>query len=259
MDSICKIQIAQRMEMTMNKKERLRVAVKTIYDSMENTIEVEWPATHNGQNVSTFSAQIGSLFPQDDNHGLLFIGRATNGWDRECPNGSDDYENDYFMSNMERDSGKRRIFGLFKRVSQSFYGEDWYEHIAWSNVTKVAPCDKGNPSDELWNLQYDNMVTILESELHIISPSVAVFVIGSSIRCGYENPLLVLYPDIDNHLLEKVVWGHYGDNKVLTSEAYMLDNRLVILTDRPDSRQAQSFMDIHANVIISLIKKYSQI
>ena len=113
------------MDMTMNKEERLRAAVKSIYDSMEDTIEKEWPATHNGENVSTFSAQIGSLFPQDDNRGLLFIGRATNGWDRECPNGSDDYENEYFMSNMERDSGKRAIFGLFKRVSQCFYGEDW--------------------------------------------------------------------------------------------------------------------------------------
>ncbi|UKK71972.1 hypothetical protein L6467_02395 [Segatella bryantii] len=189
----------------MNKKERLRAAVKSIYDSMEDTIEKEWPATHNGENVSTFSAQIGSLFPQDDNRGLLFIGRATNGWDRECPNGSDDYENEYFMSNMERDSGKRAIFGLFKRVSQCFYGEDWYEHIAWSNVTKVAPCDKGNPSEELWDLQYDNMVKILDNELHIISPSVAVFVIGSSIRRGYESPLLEIYPDIENHLLEKVV------------------------------------------------------
>ena len=242
----------------MTKKDKLRAAVKGIYDSMENTIEKEWPITHNGENVSTFSAQIGSLFPQENNHGLLFIGRATNGCDRECPNGPDDYENEYFMSNMERDSGKRRIFGLFKRISQHFYGEDWYEHIAWSNVTKIAPCGAGNPSDELWDLQYSNLPVILEKELQLISPSVVVFVIGSAIKCGYENPLLELYPDIENHLVEKRVWGQYGDNKVLTSEAYMLDNRLVILTDRPDSRQAQSFMDIHANVIISLIKQFSK-
>jgi hypothetical protein len=45
-------------------------------------------------------------------------------------NGPDDYENEYFMSNLERESlGKRRIFGLFKRISQYFNGEDWYEHI----------------------------------------------------------------------------------------------------------------------------------
>ena len=240
----------------MTKKERLRAAVKNIYDSMENTIEIEWPAAHDGENVSTFSAQIGSLFPQEDNHGLLFVGRSPNGWDRECPNGSEDYENEYFMSNMERESGKRRIFGLFKRVSLFFYGEDWYEHIAWSNVTKVAPCSEGNPSVELWDLQYENMIKILDNELNIISPSVAVFVIGSSIRCGYECPLLELYPDIEKHLLEKVVWGHYNENKVLTSEAYLLDNRLVILTDRPDSIYAQSFIEAHTNAIVTLIKKY---
>lgn len=240
----------------MKKKEKLKAALKSLYDSMESSIENVWPHNHNGEIVSTFSAQIGSLFPEEDNHGLLFVGRAPNGWDRECPNGGDDYENDFFMSNIERDSGKRRLFGLFKRISQNFYGDDWYEHIAWSNITKVTFCYGGNPTDELWDQQYDNIVEILDKELRIISPSVAIFVIGSAIRCGYESPLLEIYPDIEKHLLEKIVWGHYNDNKVLTSEAYLLDNRLVILTDRPDSRQAQPFMEAHSNAIVKLIKKY---
>ena len=224
---------------------------------MENTIEVEWSIKHNGENVSTFEAQFGELFPQENNCGLLFVGRATNGWDRECPNGCEDYEHEYFMSNLERDSGKRKIFGLFKKISQHFYGENWYNHIAWSNITKVVPCDSGNPTNELWNLQYDNICAILENELRIISPAVAIFVIGSSIRCGYENPLLEIYPDLKEYLLEKSVWGFYNNGMTLTSEAYSLDNRLVILTDRPDSRYAAPFMESHANTIISMINKYS--
>lgn len=246
------------------KKETLYNSTKNIYNEMITRIEDVWPNEHNNELVSTYSAQVGDLYPENDFSGILIYGRSSNGWDRTCPNGIEDHRTVYDMRNMEIQSKRRMYYRFIKGVVGNFYPiDEWYNYIAISNITKIVFCDKGNPSEELWDKQYDYLKPILEKEIQILSPKVVVFIIGSNIRSGYESPIYDLYPCIKDKsaLIDKQIWGKYDSKngeKYLTTTTYEIGKRLFIFTDRPDSKQGKPYINNHINTLVNVIKYNSE-
>ena len=107
-------------------------------------------------NLCPFLMQWGNRFPITPNSGIIFYGRATNGWF-----GTWDY--DIFFSNNDEDRGwnrdnqmawveeqwcnsedgydtsKSQFWSIIKGISTRFYGDEWFKYVAWSNICKVAP------------------------------------------------------------------------------------------------------------------------
>ena len=223
-------------------------------------IEDVWPKEHNNELISTYSAQVGMRYPEEEFSGILIYGRASNGWDRTCPNGIEDPRTEYDMKNMEIQSHRRPYYMFIKEVIENLYcGHEWYHYIAVSNITKIVFCDKGNPSEELWDKQYDYLKPILEKEINILSPKIVIFIIGCNIKSGYEQPIYDLYPSIKDQstLINKQIWGEYNSKtgkKYLATTTYKIGERLFIFTDRPDSRQGKRYKDNHVNALVEAIK-----
>ena len=89
----------------MTKILKLRNELKEIYQNLE-LCEDRWSSSHEGESISTYEMQVGNKFPQEPNSGIIFYGRSCNGWDRSCPNGTEDNRKIYDMSIMEKDSSK---------------------------------------------------------------------------------------------------------------------------------------------------------
>ncbi len=245
----------------MDIRKRFPHKLDSIYKEMENIIEVKWPLSHNGELVSTYEAQLGELFPIEKNKGILFYGRASNGWDRDNPNGDDGGEV-YDMSKISKEAKKRKYFELIEKISSRILKiEDWYNYISISNITKVVFCYEGNPSDELWNQQYKYLAPILRTEIKLLSPQIIIFIIGNAIKCGYEKPVFEAFPFLkeDKYLVDERIWGSYETQKEtreLKTTAYNYEGKLLIFTDRPDSLFSKQFMKEHVNVICNIISKF---
>jgi hypothetical protein len=121
----------------------LRLTLKPLYQELLSKLTSK-------NKLYTFCLQWGANFPQEKNTGILFIGKATNGWvtytrDVEILFGdmrqrmfarSDQME---WVHNLERDkkynTRNSAFWRVIKKISQSVYGSDgWYSHIAWSNL-----------------------------------------------------------------------------------------------------------------------------
>ena len=151
--------------------------VQTLFEAKVHDLYVELynelPRIQNNfvaDDLTTFVAQCGRDYPMDKNSGIIFYGRSPNGWDPEHPLTMDDLTEQLY----------RPIFNLMRVVSEHFYPESWNTHIVWSNVCKVAPITKGNPTNTLWDDQYSFMVDIINKEMEVLSPKVVIFVTG----CG---------------------------------------------------------------------------
>lgn len=57
-------------------------------------------------------------------------------------------------------------------------GTDWAEHLAWSNVAKVAPAETGNPGSRLWKPQAEACRQLLELELQLLAPDLVLAFAG---------------------------------------------------------------------------------
>ena len=240
----------------MTKIIKLRSELKEIYQNLE-LCEDRWSSSHEGESISTYEMQVGNKFPQEPNSGIIFYGRSCNGWDRSCPNGIEDNRKIYDMSIMEKDSSKRPFLQLCKLISNNFYEDNWYEYIAWSNITKLVFCSGGNPTEELWQEQLDYLPLILKKEIEIMSPQIVIFVVGDSVKKGYETPIYQAFPQLRKKKSYSIKWGEYKRYDVsypLTCSSYELDEKVFIFTDRPEH---QKYMKEHINAIIDLIGRDS--
>lgn len=64
-------------------------------------------------------------------------------------------------------------------LSQHLTGadEDWYKHITYTNLYKIAS-DDGNPSEKLCEVQQDECINILKAEIETTAPQNVVFLTG---------------------------------------------------------------------------------
>lgn len=154
-------------------------------------------STEGYSRLCPFCMQWGSNWQR--NEGILFVGRATNGWlteerdvtlllgDRNADNGEIFNCADQ-MRWIEGQAGVREGYNtnssafwrVIRKVSVNFYPEDWSSHVAWSNLCKVAPSGGGNPSNRLYSAQLDACLEILMEEIKFLSPRAVVILTGES-------------------------------------------------------------------------------
>lgn len=208
-----------------------------------------------------FCATWGKYFPSVAKQGILFYGRATNGWkDYCCCANADDIFSFLFNRADQVEwmsyNTSRPFVNLIKHVAERYYPKQWNEHIAWSNVCKVAPnTTLGTPSLELWDEQYWHMVSMMEVELRILSPKVVIFITGTTAGEHWDSPLFEIdkYKNLESMLTEQIVWGIASNGFPLTTKGGVVDDTIFIFTDRPEMRPIEP----HANAIIELIEKLS--
>lgn len=160
-------------------------AVEPIYDRMWANIENTGEFDIN--KLSSFSAQVGLNYPEENNTGILFYGRATNSWD--------DWYHDSIEMILQKQT-YRPIYDLMHHFSWEFYKDNWFSHIAWSNICKVAPWKGGNPNNKLWDAQYPYLVEIIKHEVKLLSPSIVVLVTGNTASERWDQPFFEALPGL---------------------------------------------------------------
>ncbi len=211
-----------------------------------------------GKELVCFAMQWGKLFPTRRNDGLLFVGRATNGWTSLTPDvdvlfGNTDmaifnlpdqmeWVNATDHSKQGYNSRKSAFWRTIRNVSHYFYPENELSHVAWSNVCKVAPYE-GNPSDGLYYAQLETCQKILEAEIEELSPRFVIFLTGLGWCKDYIEYLI---PEGNRKCIEVVAWGNYQVSVYSNNCIYYL------VTEHP---QAKPEME-HYQALINIIERY---
>ena len=132
------------------------------------------------EHLSPFYVQIGSEWKE--NHGLLFVGKATNG--RGISSSAEelfaDFTNelkwveDQKGDDSEYNTSKSAFWRVTENIAHSYFPQNWYKYIAWSNLCKVAPTDKGNSNNAEFYKQKDICKQILLTEIDILKTKVLI-------------------------------------------------------------------------------------
>jgi hypothetical protein len=237
-------------------KDRLKEELKPLYQKLiKHTQEY-----CEGKDIFPFIIQWGKDFPSNLNTGLMFVGRATNGWLNEDL----DVENMFDESSEERifnrsnqmtwisknddenyNTNHSAFFRVMRRVAQEFYPiKDEVNYIAWSNLCKLAP-DGANPSETLFKLQLNDDCNILKKEVDILSPKCVVMMTGIGWADNFISALN------NNEWPEELLvaedsWAGFP------VYVYQIDKHYIILTEHPQGKDE----DAHVECLVSIIKKY---
>lgn len=141
-----------------------------------------------------FLIQFGKKFPIQENCGIMFYGRATNGWEH----GTWDFnvffsqfsqrkergwnrqdqlvwvENQWENLGDKYDPSKSQFWKIIRQISIEKYGNNWFDNICWSNLCKVAPWEEGNPSDSLYYDILNHNCEIFKLEIEFWSPKFVI-------------------------------------------------------------------------------------
>ncbi|MCF8450207.1 MAG: hypothetical protein K9G49_10095 [Taibaiella sp.] len=136
---------------------------------------------------------------KDYNGKLMIIGRAVNGWGDPTKNiDKKAAHNPVFIDSvldyLEKatgnfkeqmiapDEGYSHNSSAFTRLKRSIAHKlipcpksEANCNIVWSNLYKVSPSDKGNPSPKLMELQLPHCINILKMEIEYYQPEVIIF------------------------------------------------------------------------------------
>ena len=230
-------------------KDALIPLYKELKDNCSPYIEVD--------KFTVFFPQLGRHFLEKAGNGILFVGRAVNGWKNTLSQEPEHAANDQFTESMldcdinkywstPSPNGYRCNRSPFWRVisciAHHFYPENWPEHIAWTNLYKVAPKEEeGNPSGYVRAIQFKACDAILDKEIELLSPKYIVFLTGNwaNVFSIYKT----LQENGQNLLSEK--WGKY------ISESWTLRGRKYILSKHPQGKPE----DAHISALINLMSK----
>lgn len=238
-------------------KERLKAELKPLYRNlMEHTMEYR---ESYSEALVAFAAQWGKDFPSAANDGILFVGRATNGWSNDDANVDNLFDGEgrifnrpdqmVWVKEKEGDANWNSNHSAFWRVvrgvARNFYPDDELNHIAWSNLCKLAP-DGGNPSAGLFKAQMLDACDILNKEVEILSPKFVVLMTGIDMADNFISGLNGNeWPE--NQVVAKEDWAGYS------ATVFQIGQHYVILTEHPQGKGDKE----HIDCLTSLIKKFS--
>ncbi len=230
-------------------KNKLKDDLKSLYGDMlkNNTFE----------NVCTFCLQWGDNFPKDKNTGILFVGKAVNGWitdetdievlfgdsDQRIFARGDQMKWVHDLEGGEKYNTKKSAFWrVIKKISQIQYPQDWYSHIAWSNLCKLAPFEGGNPNNALYYEQLEYCQKIIQKEIEVLSPKVVVL-----FTSGWEKDFLLYLNDNNPTKSEiQIDWNGY------VTKLYKIKNTTFIATPHPQGKDEMK----HVEIITKLINEH---
>ena len=213
--------------------------IQVLYRELEKAVK---KAGEDMDSLGFFTTLVSEEYPNEQGKGILFYGRATNSWD------DDNHAN---LEKVLVDEGWRPFFNLLYYFACDLYGESWIKKVAWSNISKIAPLEGGNPSDSLWNAQKDIIPAIIKKEVELLSPEIIVLVTGNTASPEYiepwHSPFFKAFPDLKEIKSKK--WAE-SRGKDCTATLYTNGKIKVILTDRPEFRPIQQ----HSDALIELSK-----
>lgn len=210
------------------------------------------------KDICTFSFQWGKNYPFGQNTGLLFVGKAVNGWGPNDTNVTNlfDMENPKrifarhdqmeWVNNLSGNvkgynTRKSAFWRLIKNVSETYYSEKWYSYIAWTNLYKLAPLKGGNPNGKLQNTQRKYCFDILKKEIEILTPMYVIF-----LTSGWELPFVKhLNGNEKLNIIDTKKWGKY---KTTLTE---IDGIRYIISHHPQGKNEWN----HRNAIVELINE----
>lgn len=212
--------------------------IQVLYDKMNRAVE-EAGFNIDDLDLRLFTTRAGADYPIEPGEGILFYGRATNGWD------DDNKENDDLKVVLEKEKS-RPFFKLLYYFAWEFYGDSWSNKVAWSNICKIAP-DGGNPKNALWYAQEKSLALIIRREVELLSPGIIVLVTGNTAGAHWHSPFFEAFPDLKE--VKCLKWGVSRGNDC-TATLYTDGKIKVILTDRPEARPIQQ----HTDALIKLLE-----
>jgi len=195
-----------------------------------------------------FAVQWGEKYKSTGKKGILFVGKATNGWvtdsldaDKLFDNKNEDriFDRKDQIEWVENLSGVNDVYNtnrsqfwqLVKKTAVKFYGDNrWYRHVAWTNLYKVSP-ESGNPKESLKKMQFDSCVEILKKEIEVFNPKFVVF-----LTSGWENPFLSSL-GMDTGNVRTVSWDKYE------TRAFDAGGRTFILSQHPMGKKIEEHRD----------------
>lgn len=238
--------------MTNEQVEKLRNELIPLYDKLIKDVAEEQP-----EEKAFFCMQWGKHFPERANEGLMFVGRATNGWQDH------DYKTSSFFGHsfgqlfnlpdqmqwVEDGEGSSvyntkssAFWRVIKAVSSHFHPQNWSSYVAWSDVCKVAPWEGGNPSDSLYYAQIGDCEEIFKAEVRALSPKAVIFFTGYS---WAKDILISLNGGKEPRSVETTLWG--GGYKAIV---YSINGTTYIISEHP---QGKSEVE-HAETLIKIIE-----
>lgn len=238
--------------MTKEQIKKLRAELIPLYDKLIMDVANEQPTEK-----AFFCMQWGKNFPNDANDGLMFVGRATNGWHEHDYKASSFFGNSYGqlfnlpdqMQWVEDAKGSSNyntkssaFWRVIKAVSSHFYPNNWSSYVAWSDVCKVAPLEGGNPSDSLYYAQIEDCEKIFKAEIKALSPWAVIFFTGYS---WAKDILISLNGGREPQPVDSKQWGG-GYNAIV----YKINGITYIVTEHPQGKSETE----HADTLIKIIE-----
>jgi hypothetical protein len=176
--------------------------------------------------LNMFWPKVGARYVGD----VLVIGKATNGWiDRWVPgerpdtmalariarataeDGVNGDQLGWVLDQWQRrddryDTSRSQFWQTIRRVSQYLRpdtAQDWPSVVAWTNLVKVGPWNKGNPAGHLLGVQLREGPRLLAREIEDLNPRLVVALTGGG-WFRHFSPLLGLDFDWHGGLVEGV-------------------------------------------------------
>lgn len=212
------------------------------------------------QELIPFCLQWGEFFPSEPNTGIMFYGRATNGWVtsesdveklfdqnsgdcifarddqmqwvEDCAGGQEDYYN----------SNKSAFWRVIRQTAKHFYPDDELLQICWSNVCKIAP-DASNPNDGLFYAQLPVARRIMQKELEIFSPKHVVLLTG---QAWCQDFLFFLN---GNHHTKSIAKYNWGSHNQYTVKVYKMGNIYFYVSEHPQGKNEHTHVRALVNAI----------
>lgn len=233
---------------------------------------------HDDESIVPFVFQAGKDYPKAKNCGIMFYGRATNGWfgswnideifDESNPDRS--WNRDDALIWVDRAAGdeesynsnRSQFWQLVSGITRRYYGIDnWSDYALWSNVCKAAPKQQGNPSDSLYYSTLKTNCHIMKAEIDYFSPKYVVLFTGGGnwMKDGCASKggdwssdflkFLNKEGDLNSTFVEEKIWDEkYPERK---AKVYKIGDVYYIVTLHPQGKKIQ----LHIDGILSLIGK----
>lgn len=218
--------------------------------------------------LSHFVAMKGRKYDQD--HVRLFvIGRAVNGWETlPCESGetfskaaeqefnavgftwiANNGESFYSLHNIPEDGeptyylSKSPFWRTTEKIWRGLSGSDdfrFVDHIAWSNLYKIAPKQTGNPSTTMCKKQFAACRDILDAEIRAYKPTHILFITGY--EWWYADPICDFSTLFENN---KRLNSNKPDRTIFVegTAEYRNNNMIipVVISCRPERKDEKAF------------------
>lgn len=231
---------------------QLETKLKPLYGTLIRNVQ------HIKGAKSFFCVQWGKNFPIGEQEGILFVGRATNGWVTDSEELEELFGNDQNKAIFNRENQmewaekrlgyntrKSAFWRVIRQVAISYYPANWSSYIAWSNLYKVSPYQGGNPDYSFKAAQENVCHEILKNEIETLSPKIVIFLTGKS---WAENFILYLNDHQPTKSTAREEWDKY------VCKLYQINHTYYILSEHPERKKEEE----HVRSILSLIKQTHQ-